>query len=115
MAATSDDPLSLRAHYVSICADYLSSVKRPGETLGLTVEMVGPEIRGRVSARDIEQAGYSWRIGVKIGDVGVTEQTGNGAPDEVILQMLAYVLDKARRQAERGEDVKARRFGRRGR
>jgi hypothetical protein len=114
MTTTGDGPLSRRAHYVRICAEYLDAVKRPGESLGLTVEMVSPEVRGRVSERDIERAGLGWRVGVRIGDVGVTEITGDGAPDEVILGMLAFVLDKARVQAALGDGVRARRFGRHG-
>lgn len=102
-----DEAESLRAHSEAICADYLNAVKLPGECLSLTVELIGPKNRGHVSAHDIERAGHGLRIGVKIGDVAVfaettavfAETTGAGAPDEVVLEMVAAALERARKRA----------------
>lgn len=96
-----DEAENLRAHSEAICADYLNTVKLPGESLSLTVELIGPEDqRSHLSARDIERAGHGLRIGVKIGDVeSFAETTAAGAPDEVVLEMVAAVLERARKRA----------------
>lgn len=100
MATIGDTPASVRAYYTSLAAAYINGHKQPGEAIGVTVEPTRTD---------------GWVAVVKIGDVGVSGRLGEDPSDDDIRAALARLLEDARNQAQRGDDVTARRLrGRRG-